>query len=81
MFTVRVKEDSSIAKEINLEGNVVALAQESKMGALENVKTGLQMGFIVLLIILVILGIIILATKAGRRRNAEEGKDDTQTYY
>ncbi len=80
LFTVRVKEDTATVKEINLEGNVVQLSTAKPAGTLENVKSGLQIGFIVLLIILVILGIIIAATKAGRRKEAEEGSD-TQTYY
>ena len=79
LFTVRIKEDATAVKELNLEGNVVQLSTAKPAGTLENVKQGLQIGFIVLLIILVILGIVIAATKARRKKTEEAG--ETQTYY
>ena len=72
LFTVRVKEGSEVVGESNLIGNVISVED-----TLQNVKTGLQIGFVVLLIILVILGIVIGVGKMGKSEDDEEG----QTYY
>ena len=66
-FTVNVKEGNTILEQINFETSIV----ESK-SEWDNVLTGLEIGFIVLLIILVILGIILAATKMGKKEEAEE---------
>jgi len=79
LFTARINEDSKTVKELSLEGNVVSLVSP-KTGNYENIKTGLEVGFIVLLIILVILGIVIAINKS-RSRDTEEGSGESQTYY
>jgi len=79
MFTVKVKEGSNVVKEINLEGNVTPKAVTPS--AWGNVIKGLEVGFIVLLIILVILGIIIAITKMGRGSDEALTAGEGQTYY
>src|SRR3989338_213610 len=79
LFTARINEDSKTVKELSLQGNVVSLVSP-KTGNYENIKTGLEVGFIVLLIILVILGIVIAINKS-RSRDTEEGSGESQTYY
>ncbi|MAG47573.1 hypothetical protein CL617_03130 [archaeon] len=82
IFSLRVREGTSLVKELNLEGNVISASPATGAGALSNVKTGLQIGFIVLLIILVILGIVIAANKArGNKDDVEESSGEEQTYY
>lgn len=78
MFTVKVKEGSTVVKEINLEANVTPKVVSSTWG---NVIKGLEVGFIVLLIILVILGIIIAITKMGRGSDETLSAGEGQTYY
>ena len=65
-FTVNVKEGNNVVKQISFQTNVA----EAK-GEWDNVLTGLEIGFVVLLIILVILGIILAATKMGKKENEE----------
>ena len=65
-LTVNIKEGNNVVKQIIFQANV-AEAQ----GEWDNVLTGLEIGFVVLLIILVILGIILAATKMGKKNNEE----------
>jgi hypothetical protein len=66
-FTVNVKEGNNVLKQINFQANI---AEEK--GEWGNVLTGLEIGFVVLLIILVILGIILAATRMGKKETSEE---------
>lgn len=66
-FTVNVKEGNNVVKQISFQANVA----EAK-GEWDNVLTGLEIGFVVLLIILVILGIVLAATRMGKKGNSEE---------
>lgn len=76
-FSLRVTEDNVVVKELQLEANVAQSAD-----ALSGVKTGLEIGFIVLLIILVILGLVIAITKMKGREEVEEPTPgEAQTYY
>lgn len=81
MFTVKVKEGSDVVKEINLEANVTP--KTVTPSAWSNVIKGLEIGFIVLLIILVILGIIIAITKmkGTSEETLTSGTGEGQTYY
>ena len=72
-FTVNVKEGNEIVKQINFQMNI-----EEGKSEWGNVLTGLEIGFVVLLIILVILGIILAATRMGKK-NGEEPLGET--YY
>jgi len=65
-FTVNVKEGNNVVKQISFQANV-AEAKDSW----DNVLSGLQIGFIILLVILVILGIILAATKMGKKNSDE----------
>lgn len=72
MFTVRVKEDGTVLKEVQLQANVKGKEAVSSSSSL---RTGLEVGFIVLLIILVILGIILAVNKLRSKEEPE------QSYY
>jgi len=75
-FTVKIKSAGQTVKELNLEANV----QGTSAGSL---KSALQIGFAILAIILVVLGLII----AFRKLREDEGEEDLeepsagQTYY
>lgn len=76
-FTVKVKADGATVKELNLAANVT--------GGLQNVRKGLEIGFAILAILLVILGLIIAFNKL-KGNDEEEGLGDEetsagQTYY
>ncbi|MBS3157557.1 hypothetical protein J4442_05305 [Candidatus Woesearchaeota archaeon] len=76
-FTVKVKADGETVKELNLAANAT--------GGLPNVRKGLEIGFAILAILLVILGLIIAFNKL-KGSNEEEGLGDEetsagQTYY
>ncbi len=71
VFTVRVKEGSSIAKELQFDANV----KPESAGNMSSLRSGLEIGFIVLLVILVILGIILAVNKL-------KGKEESgESYY
>lgn len=65
-FTMNVKEGNNVVKQISFQTNVIETE-----GKWDSVSTGLEVGFIVLLIILVILGIILAITKMGKKENNE----------
>ena len=78
-LTVKVKANGSVVKEVNLQANVVKTGVE--------LRKGLEVGFAVLAILLVILGLIIAFTKLRSNEGddegpeLEEGKEAGQTYY
>jgi len=83
MFTVRVKSEGDVIKEINLESDVTKSAGMSQT-TWDQVRKGLEIGFAVLLVILVILGIILAASKfRGEKGITEEepSAGEGQTYY
>ena len=68
---------SAIVKEFDLTANVTAFQSSAS-----DIKEGLQIGFAVLLVILIILGIILAAKKIGKSDNYEEPlMDEGETYY
>jgi len=73
-FVAIVKSGSNVVKTFNLNIDVV------KSKVLIDIKKGLELGFSVLLVILVILGIIVAAKKLRRDRE-EPIIDEDQTYY
>lgn len=77
-FTVKVKADGETLKEINLTANVAS-------SNLKNVRKGLEIGFAILAILLVILGLIIAFNKLkGGDEEEGLGEEETsagQTYY
>ena len=70
--TLTVKAGDMVVKQVPVTVKV-ASAQANSFGSL---RKGLEIGFIVLLIVLVILGLILAARKLGGKEE-EEGK----TYY
>jgi len=71
VFTVRVKEGSSTVKELQFDANV----KSESVGNMSSLRSGLEVGFIVLLVILVILGIILAVNKL-------KGKEESgESYY
>jgi len=71
-FTVNVKEGNNVIEQVNFQANI----SEGKRW--DGVLTGLEIGFVVLLIILVILGIILAATRMGKKDDEEPLGE---TYY
>lgn len=71
-FTVTIKEGNNIVKQFNFQANII---EDSSWGG---VLTGLEIGFVVLLIILVILGIVLAATRMGKKDDEEPLGE---TYY
>ncbi|MBS3151152.1 hypothetical protein J4443_02110 [Candidatus Woesearchaeota archaeon] len=78
-FTVKVKSNGQVVKEVNLQANVAKSAAD--------LRKGLEVGFAVLAILLVILGLIIAFTKLRSEGGDDEGpeleeeKEAGQTYY
>src|SRR3989344_93602 len=79
-LTVKVKADGKVVKEVNLQANVVKTSGD--------LRKGLEIGFAVLAILLVILGLIIAFTKlrgeGGDEEEPELGEGEReagQTYY
>jgi len=77
-FNVKVKTGNSVVKEFDLTANIVGATASD----IVDVKDGLQIGFLILLVILVILGIILVAKKLGKNGKEEEPFiEEDQTYY
>ncbi len=86
LLTANVKDGSMLLKSVSLEADVKGQAPTAVTGAAswDQVRKGLEIGFAVLLIILVILGIIIAIGKLrkGDGSNEEEpGQAEGQSYY
>ncbi len=76
-FNVVVKAGTNVLEEFEVTTKV---AQDS--ASFSDVKQDLEIGFAVLLVILVILGIILVAKKLGKGDDLEEPMlDEDQTYY
>ena len=74
-FTLSVKSGDSVVKQIPV---TVKVSNASSVDTFGGLRKGLEVGFIVLLIVLVILGLILAARKLGSKEDEEEGK---KTYY
>ncbi len=76
-FSVKVMAGSTVVKEFDLTAGVDSFQTSSS-----DIKEGLQIGFAVLLVILIILGIILAARKIGKSDDFEEPlMDEGETYY
>jgi uncharacterized membrane protein len=76
-LTLKVMAGSTVVKEFDLTANVEGFQASSS-----DIKEGLQIGFAVLLVILIILGIILAAKKIGKSDDFEEPlMDEGETYY
>ncbi len=72
VFTVRVKEGNAVVKELQFSANV---KQPVVVNNVSSLRSGLEVGFIVLLAILVILGIILAINKMKGKN------EDGESYY
>lgn len=75
IFALKVLENSDVVKEVNLQGQVVSVAQSTT----SDFRKGLEMAFLVLLALLIILGIVVAIRKATMKSETEENKGET--YY
>ena len=73
-ITLTVKSGDAIVKQVPVTVKVSGASSDTTFGSL---RRGLEIGFIVLLIVLVILGLILAARKLGGKDEEESGK----TYY
>lgn len=80
-FTVDVKSGDNVVESFDVVTKVVD--EEGNGNAdYSAIRQGLEIGFVVLLVILVILGIILVAKKLGKGDDIEEPTiDEEQTYY
>jgi len=76
-FILNVKQDDEVLRDITLKTNVFERKQVS-------VKNVLEVGFAVLIALLVILGLIVAFKKLGKKEeesDVEPVMDDSQSYY
>ena len=76
-FAVTIKSGETVLKEVSLKANVTAAATSSW----SKIKRALEIGLVVLVVLLVILGLIIGFNKLKGSEEEGEGKEDSQTYY
>lgn len=79
-FNVNVLQNGQLVKQIGLRADVVGKTQVAPQDSYRNIRQGLEVGFIVLLIILVILGLILAARRLGGPKEAAE-EPSSKTYY
>ena len=80
IFTVSIMSGSDVVEELNLRADVTRNGTEDQTAASSvDFRRVLEIGFIVLLIILVILGIVLAIRKMGRSEESEEGQG--KSYY
>ena len=79
-FTLNIKQDGQVVKQLGLTANVQG-ASASSDDSFKNIRQGLEVGFIVLLIILVILGLILAARKLGGGSKESMEEPSSKTYY
>jgi uncharacterized membrane protein len=78
-FTVKVLSGDSVVKEFDLVANVI---ESSSLSGWDEVRLGLEIGFAVLLVILVVLGIVLVAKRLGKGEDGEEPLiEEGQSYY
>jgi len=78
IFSVNVKANNEVMDTLNLEADVTAKGLK-----LTSTRRVLEVGFIVLVIVLIILGLVILFTKVREEESYEEPKagEEGQAYY
>ncbi len=78
-FKVNVLAGSTVVKEFDLTSEIFSGRSNVQNS---DIKEGLQIGFAVLLVILIILGIILAAKKIGKSEDYDESlMDEGETYY
>ncbi|PIY59834.1 hypothetical protein COY95_04995, partial [Candidatus Woesearchaeota archaeon CG_4_10_14_0_8_um_filter_47_5] len=78
MFTVSVRADDKALKEVVLRASVKGKAAT---GGIQIGRSGLEIGFFVLLALLVILALVIVFSKLKGPDKEEPEEDGAQTYY
>lgn len=77
IFAVTVKAGANTLEQFVLTANVVAGEKVSQNESWDSVRRTLEIGLVVLVIILVILGLVI----GLRKMKKDDGDDEAQTYY
>ena len=85
-FKVNVLAGSTVVKEFDLTSEITSYVGIKNSNTMytktSDIKEGLQIGFAVLLVILIILGIILAAKKIGKSEDYDESlMDEGETYY
>ena len=80
-FTVKVIADGETIKQLNLNANVAE--RSLARGGFEEVQRGLLVGFVILVVILIILGLVIAFKRVGEKSGTipEQPEVEGQTYY
>ena len=81
MFSLTVKSGSETLKEIPLKANVVESVKEDTTSKWSSVKTALEYGLIILIILLVILGLVIGFNKLKGDDEDDLDEEDDKNYY
>ena len=76
VFSVTIKSGESVLKQVPLRANIAGGAAKSSLG---KIKKALEIGLVVLVVLLVILGLIIGFNKLKGSDEEEEGEE--KTYY
>jgi len=76
-FLLTVQADGKVLKQIPLKANVAPAGKDYQKG--NKVKTGLEVGLIVLLILVVVIGLILGFTR--RSSDDDSNKEDGDSYY
>ena len=81
-FNVAVKAGSNVLEDFDVSTRITNNANSGNSANFSDAKQGLEIGFAVLLVILVILGIVLVAKRLGKGDELEEPMlDEDQTYY
>ncbi len=83
-FRVNILSEGVKVKEVNLNANIVDSTAAEKGTGFQNTQRALEIGFVVLVIILVILGLVIAFRRTGNKSRNTSNDTETvegQTYY
>ncbi len=80
-FTVKIRESGNVVKEVNLNANVATQSAAAETTDWTKVRRGLEIGFVILAILLVILGLIIAFNKLRGGDEEKPEVNEGQTYY
>ena len=76
VFSVTIKSGETVLKQVPLRANITGAAAASSLG---KIKKALEIGLVILVVLLVLLGLIIGFNKL--RGSEEEEGEDEKTYY
>lgn len=79
-FTVSIKSGGKVLKQVPLMANVKA-SNEGAMTDASRIKRAFEIGLVVLVVLLVVLGLIIGFNKLRGPENGKGGDEGSQTYY